>query len=481
MACWLGENARRRCVITDTDPPFAISDARRRIGLLAIALGTLIGPLDSSVNIAFPRITQDLGIQIDAIQWVVIFYVLTNTSLLLVCGKLGDLFGHKRIFRIGLLVSIAAFVGCATAATYGWLLGARVGQGIGTALVMSCSTALVTALYPENHRARALGVYTLIFGLGAVIGPSLGGFMVQAWGWPSVFWFRAPLAIVSVLLLFTLPTPAKKPASTFDIKGAVLLSLGLACLLLSINHLQRADGALLVTFGLALVSLGALIGFVIQESRVSDPIIRLTVFRDIDFTVLNLANAVLNLVGFSVMLFVPFYLIQFAGYPTTTGGLILAVAPMGVVLAGPLGGRLIGRVSAHRLAFIGIVIVVLAMMGFSTWRETPALATTISVLFLHGFGLGFYQVSYMHIVTGTLSRGDRGVAGSLALVTRSTGVMLGATILSSIYSYTSAQAGGGDGFVEGFVLTFRYAGVGLAVFLLATLIRPRIWFRQGTS
>jgi EmrB/QacA subfamily drug resistance transporter len=449
--------------------------------LFAIALGTLIGPLDSSVNIAFPRITQDLGVQIDAIQWVVIFYVLTNTSLLLVCGKLGDLFGHKRIFRIGLLVSIAAFVGCATAATYGWLLGARVGQGVGTALVMSCSPALVTALYPENRRARAMGVYTMIFGLGAVIGPSLGGFMVQAWGWPSVFWFRAPLAAASVLLLFTIPTPAQKTASAFDFAGAVLLSAGLGCLLLSINQLQRADGTLVVTIGLAVVSLAAFIAFVKQESRVSDPIIRLNVFRDIDFTVLNLTNAVLNLVGFSVMLFVPFYLVQFAGYPTTTGGLILAVAPLGVVLAGPVGGRLIGKVAANRLAFIGVVILAIALIGISAWGEAPSLPVTIGVLFLHGVGVGLYQVSYMHIVTGALSLADRGVAGSLALVTRSTGVVLGATILSTIYTYTSAQASGGDGFLEGFVLTFRYAGVGLAVFLMATLIRPRIWFRRDIS
>ncbi|MBT5812346.1 MAG: MFS transporter, partial [Rhodospirillaceae bacterium] len=302
--------------------------------MLAIGLGTLVGPLDSSVNIAFPRITQDLGIEIEAIQWVVICFVLTNTSLMLVFGKLGDLFGHKRIFRMGLIVCALAFVLCAAAPNFGWLLFARVIQGIGTGLVMACSPALVTALYPENQRARALGVFTLIFGLGAVLGPSLGGFMVQAWGWPSVFWFRAPLALTAALLLFAMPTPPKKSATAFDLPGAILLTLALGAMLMSINQLQRADGAMTMTAGLALVSVIAFVGFVIQESRFSNPIIRLNVFRDIDFTVLNLTNTALNLVGFSVMLFVPYYLIQVSGYPTTTGGLILATAPLGVVLAG---------------------------------------------------------------------------------------------------------------------------------------------------
>ena len=109
--------------------------ARRTIGLVAIALGTMIGPLDSSVNIAFPRITQDFGIPIDAIQWVVVCYVLTHSSLMLAFGKLGDLMGHKRVFRLGLILCAIAFILCATASSFSWLLFARVGQGLGMGYV----------------------------------------------------------------------------------------------------------------------------------------------------------------------------------------------------------------------------------------------------------------------------------------------------------------------------------------------------------
>ena len=147
------------------------------LAILAVGLGTTIVPLDSSVNIAFPDITRSFSIPIDAIQWVVICYVLTYSSLMLVCGKLGDLFGHRRIFRIGLALSIVAFALCGSASEFGWLLFFRFCQGVGAALVISCSPALATACYPEEQRAKALGLYTALFGLGSVIGPSLGGSM----------------------------------------------------------------------------------------------------------------------------------------------------------------------------------------------------------------------------------------------------------------------------------------------------------------
>ena len=461
------------------------SGARRNFGLAAIALGTMVGPLDSSVNIAFPRITTDFGIPIDAIQWVVVCYVLTHSSLMLAFGKLGDLLGHKRVFRLGLIICAAAFVLCATAPTFNWFLAARIGQGFGMALVIGCAPALVTALYPEDRRARALGVYTMIFGLGAVIGPSLGGFLVEAWGWPAVFWFRAPLALAAFALLFALPTPPReKTATRFDLLGAALFAVGLATVLLAINASQRTGGGWVIPASLAGVSLLSFIGFVIRESNFSDPIIRPALFRDIDFAVINITNLVLNLVGFSVMLLVPYYLVRVLHFPATTGGLMLAIAPLGIVLAGPLGAQLIEKFPANRMAFFGAVTVGVAMLCFTNWREPPNLIVAAIILFAHGFGLGLNQVAYMHIVTGAMSRADRGVSGSLAMVSRSTGVVMGATILSSVFAHTSQLTGDPEseiGFITGFVLTFQYAGAGMLIFLCITLLRPRIWFRRNTA
>ena len=152
--------------------------ARDVASFAVIGLGTLIGPLDTAVNIAFPDITGAFAIPLQSIQWVVISYVLTYASLMMIFGRLGDLFGHRRIFQIGLALSVGAFLLCATASRYEWLLVFRVAQGIGTAMVISCGPALVTSLFDDAARPRVLGAYVAIFGIGAAIGPSLGGVLV---------------------------------------------------------------------------------------------------------------------------------------------------------------------------------------------------------------------------------------------------------------------------------------------------------------
>ena len=444
------------------------------LAITMVGLGTLIVPLDSSVNIAFPDITRSFAIPIDAIQWVVICYVLTYSSLMLVFGKLGDLFGHRRIFRIGLLVSAVAFVLCGIATEFGWLLFFRFCQGLGAALVISCSPALATACFPETQRAKALGVYTALFGLGSVIGPSLGGLMVEAWGWPAVFWFRAPLSLVALIATYLLPNPAQdRTRRPFDLVGAALLAVALSALLLAINQAQGARSGYGLSAALAVVSLVCFAGFAFQESRFVEPIIRLRVFRDLDFTILNLANFVVNLVGFSVMLLVPYYLSRVVGYPTWLGGFVLGCAPLGVAIAGPVGGWLIDRFDAGRVAFAGAVLLVAGLFAISLWQDASAMGTLIFGLMLHGLGLGQFYVAYMHIVTGTLARDDRGVAGSLAMVTRSAGIVTGAAVLSGLYAGAVAPD---VGFLPAFQTVFHYAALALALFVAATLLRPRIWF-----
>src|SRR5438034_5367322 len=173
--------------------------------LVLVGLGISVVPLDSSVNIAFPDITGSFGLPIPMIQWVVICYVLTHAGLMLAFGRIGDMWGHGRVFRAGLAWSVAAFLLCAAAPSFGWLLFFRFLQGIGAGLVISCAPALVTGLYPEARRSRALGIFTLMFALGSAIGPLIGGALVARWGWPGVFWFRAPIALTALLLLRGLP------------------------------------------------------------------------------------------------------------------------------------------------------------------------------------------------------------------------------------------------------------------------------------
>ncbi|MDA1099551.1 MAG: MFS transporter [Proteobacteria bacterium] len=453
---------------------------RARAGLLIVGLGTMIVPLDTSVNISFPDITTDFAIPIPAIQWVVVCYVLIYTSLMLAFGKLGDLFGYKRIFLYGLAVSALAFVLCATAPAFHWLLLARVIQGIGAALVLSCGPALATALFPENRRGRALGAYTMMFGIGAAAGPSLGGLMVQLWGWEAVFWFRLPITLAALAALPWLrPPQAQRRAGGFDFLGALLLAFGLGGLLLALNQLQAET-----LRGLAIAALGglALAVFVRREIRAREPIIPLAVFRQLDFTVLSVFNGLVMLVGFAPLLLVPYFLVRATDYSLAVSGLILAASPLGQAVAGPLGGWLLSwRPWASRVALLGAVMVAVATIAMGTWDGRADIWRMSLPLFVQGVGLGLFQVCILVVVTGRLDVRDRGVAGSLAQVSRTIGVVLGATCLSLTYASLNrgALAGGQaafEAFLSAFQSTFIYAGVGLLLCLAVTLLRPRLWF-----
>src|SRR4029077_9139658 len=179
------------------------------------------------VNIAFPDITGSFGLPIAMIQWVVICYVLTHAGLMLAFGRGGDMWSHALVFRAGLAWSVVAFLLCAAAPAFGWLLFFRFLQGIGAGLVIRCAAALVTSLYPEARRSHAVGIFTLIFALASASGPLIGGVLVARWGWPAVFWFRAPIALASLLFLRGLPAAAAGAAGErFDVLGALLLALG---------------------------------------------------------------------------------------------------------------------------------------------------------------------------------------------------------------------------------------------------------------
>ena len=170
-----------------------------------IGLGTAAVQLDTSVNIAFPAITSGFGLAIGDIQWVVICYVLTYASLLLALGRIGDTVGHALVFRIGLVWSAVALLLVAWSPSFAAMLVFRCLQGVGAALVLSCGVALVTALYGEERRSRALGIYTMMLAIGLMLGPLLGGALTAVWDWPAVFWFRIPVALAALLLLRGLP------------------------------------------------------------------------------------------------------------------------------------------------------------------------------------------------------------------------------------------------------------------------------------
>lgn len=441
-----------------------------------IGLGTMTVPLDSSVNIAFPDIVASFALPIPTIQWIVICYVLTHAALMLAFGRIGDLFAYALVFRVGLACSTLAFAACAAAPDFGLLLGARVLQGIGAALILSCGPALMTSLYPESRRSAVLGLYAMIFALGSALGPLLGGVLVDEWGWRAVYWFRAPLAALALLCLHGLPVRAPRAGTHgFDALGAGLLAFTLATLVLALTRIGAGGASSAVA--LALAAAAGLAGFLVWERRCASPLIDLSLFRRGGFLLVNAANALINIAIFSVMLLVPFYLTAVAGLSTILGGIVLASGPIGMVVASPIAGRAVVRFSPQVVAIGGAALVAAGLFAVSRWDGAPVVALLAPALFVQGFGAGLFQVANLDMVTGAMPAADRGVAGSLAMLTRTVGVVGGAALLSLLFGelQASSLAEGRDA-AASFLGAFR--GTLLAASLLAAAITAMLIARR---
>lgn len=455
--------------------------SRSTIGLLAIAIGTLAAPLDSSVNIAFPSITRAFGLPVEDIRWVVIAYVLTYSSLMLVFGKLGDVIGHRRIFVSGLVVCTAGFSACAFAPSYGWLLLGRVLQGVGIALTLSCGPALATSLADESERTRMLAIYASITAIGAALGPLAGGFLVDRFGWSVVFWARIPLVVTGLLLSPALPATREKGSMRgFDAAGAALLLAWMSSMLLAFAAHSTALGPKL-QIALAATAAVAFLAFIRRERRHPSPIIRPALFGDSRFLAMNLVSIGMNCAAFSILLLVPFWLTRTAALDGGTAGIMLSLAAVGTVAGASLAGRIVRRVGGSALVLAGLSLSVVGLGTISLWTAETAIEPMAAAMLVQGLGVGLFQVSYTDLVVATLPPEERGVAGSLTMVTRTIGTVTAATGLAATHRHfeslaLSAGANAADAFVAGFQTTFRGVAIGLAVVLLLgyPMLRRRV-------
>ncbi len=451
--------------------------ARPALGLVIVGLGASLAPLDIAVNVALPAITAHFRLALGDVQWVVICYVLVYGSLMLVAGKLGDLFGHRLVFQIGLGISAVGCAACAAAPDWPLFLWARGVQGIGTALALACTPALATSLFPESERTKALAGFASSMALAAAVGPVLGGVLVELWGWPAVYWVRVPIAVAALALSVLLPSP-KLEARPFDAPGALLLAATMSSLLLSLVFSQRREIPGLWALALFTVSLVLLLAYVRRANRVAEPIIRPSLFADPRFTIPNVLNVLANLAGFSILLLTPYYLVNVLKLTALGTGIVLAMAFAGSLMGAPLSAFLVKRIGQRPTVFAGVACVGLGLLplGFTDF-QTPVLVVAV-LLVLEGVGQGLLTVAYTDIVTTTLPPRDRGVAGSLALLTRTLGIVSGATVLTALQAAGAAGLAEPEAFLAGYRFAFTTVAFGLAGALAISCLWPRAWFAR---
>lgn len=420
---------------------------RQRLALAVVCLGSLLSPLDTTVNTAFPVITAAFALPLRDIQWVVIAYVLAMSSFALVFGHLGDRYGHRRIFAIGLAASVLAHTAVALAPNFPTLVAMRAVQGAAAGIAVSCAPAIATLLYPAADKARVLALYIAVGSVAMAAGPWLGGLLLQSFGWPGVFWFRAPLALAALLLLPLLPASKVGEASQsstarFDWAGAVGLSALLTSLMLGLAELTRPGASLWLTLALLAGGVAGTFWWVRHESSATHPVLRMAPFREARFSGIQATSVLINLACFANLLLLPYVLTHAAGASLASAGLMLSMYPGGSVLGSLVAGRLAARGSSSGLMTAGLVVAAtgLGLTAAVLWAAPPP-AYLVLCMLTSGIGLGLFQVGYMDATTSMLPVDERGVAGSLVSVTRLLGILLGATGIHWIQGLTQNHAG----------------------------------------
>lgn len=336
--------------------------------LLATILGSSLSFIDGTVvNVALPTLQRDLHANIADVQWVVEAYSLFLAALILVGGALGDRLGRRRIFSLGIIVFAAASAVCGLAPTIGVLIVARAAQGIGGALLVPGSLAIIGASFEERRRGAAIGTWAAFTTITAAGGPVLGGWLVQAASWRWVFFINLPLALITLVVTYRhVPESRAQGTSRLDLPGAALATLGLGALVygfITASTLGLGAGLVLIALGIGVV---ALVAFLVVEARSPAPMVPLTLFRSRSFSGANLLTLLLYGALGGAFYFLPFNLQQVQGYSPAAAGASLLPMTLIIFAFSRWAGGLVPRFGAKLPLVIGPVI---AAAGFALFAR----------------------------------------------------------------------------------------------------------------
>lgn len=403
----------------------AFAGKQRYIILAAIMLGGIMGPIDASiVNVILPTITDFFGTSIATAQWVPLVYLLTISSLLLFYGRLGDIFGYKRVYLTGLACFIVTSGLCGLAPTVHWLIVSRAVQGIGAGMMMSVPFAILTAVFQPQERGRALGINAISVSAGLALGPTLGGLLTSLWTWRLIFLINIPIGIAALLWAIKVVPDLKGQPGWIDAAGAVSAFIGLFSFLFFINQVQRTGLNLLTGIALAAAIIAG-ICFYYVETHSPQPMVDLTLFKNRTFS-LATVSSLLNFSSQYIMVFLtPFYLQRVIHYSPDKIGFLMTCFPLAVMAVAPFSGATSDRLGTKGPSVVGALLCAAALV---TMAFLPVAASPLTVgwrLAFFGLGTGIFQSPNNSAVMGSAPRPYLGIASGILGTARNTGMAVG--------------------------------------------------------
>jgi EmrB/QacA subfamily drug resistance transporter len=447
--------------------------------LAAVGFGLFMIMLDNTVvNVALPTIQRDVGAGLSELEWIVSGYALTFAALMLTGGKLADVFGRRRVFVIGLAIFSGSSLACALAPSSGFLIGARVVQGVGAALMNPASLSIISAAFPPRQRGTAIGIWAGVSALALAGGPLVGGVLTEHVGWSAIFYVNVPIGLVAIAASFLLIDESRDTTEgqRLDLPGLVSSAVALFALtygLIEANAYGWTSGRIVGAFAVAAAALAA---FVLLERRQRAPMLDLGLFRDGTFAGANVVLLLVALAIFGVFFFLSLYMQNVLGYSPVKAGLAFLPMTALITVVAPLAGRLSDRRGSRWLLAGGMVLLAGQLLYLSRLGVHESFWTLVPGMLMGGAGLGAAMAPATAAGLSGVPVDKAGVGSAVLNSSRQLGGSIGIALMGAIMVHEAGGRSTPAAFVHGLSVTLEVAAaIAVAGALVAVaLVRPHV-------
>lgn len=416
---------------------------RRWVILFVVVSMSFMSCLDSSiVNIAIPVMSKKLFVNLASIEWVIAGYVIVICSTLLIFGRLGDIKGKGRIFKIGMILFTAGSFMCGLSNNLTILIISRIIQGIGASAYMANNQGIITQIFNKSERGKALGILASAVALGTMVGPPLGGIIITYLSWNYIFLINVPLGIAAFVITLKVLPDGKSSSERLDIKGSISFFIAVILLFGSLLEEQKVGYNSPVIIICFILSILFLVLFVNLENKIDMPLLQLKIFKNHLFS-LSLFCAFVSFICISAsIIIIPIYLQNTLKISSASAGLFMMLSPIIIAIVSPLTGALSDKIGSEPLTVLGLILMGIGFLSMSFLKEHSFLTILAAFVAVIALGQGFFQPANNSLIMSTVPKDKLGIAGSVNSLVRNLGQIVGITLATTLlYNFMSIKAG----------------------------------------
>jgi EmrB/QacA subfamily drug resistance transporter len=433
------------------------------------SLGACLVGIDGGiVNVALPTITQQFNASIAGVQWTITGYLLSLCALLPLCGRLGDLYTKRLLYLLGFIFFTISSLLCSTSTNLTQLIIFRIIQGIGGAMIMANNQALILTNFPKNQHGQALGLNSAMVSIGLILGPTIGGFLIAAFSWQSIFIINIPIGIIGIYIGYkVLPRNEKRKKEQLDIIGAVLFAVGLSILLVTLSNGLEWNWTILKIALYSLLGFAVLLVFILRQQRIKSPMLDLMIFKARNFSLGNISVFLAFMSLATNNLLLPFSLQNLFHLSPGVIGLFLFIPPLFMVVIGPISGYLADRIEQTILIAVGLLILTIGMLIEAFIQIGTNLWAIIIAQSLLGLGCGIFMSPNNSNTLSAIPIEKLGIASSVNSLVRNLGKIFGTALTAMLfvevqrrYSINTTDAN------TPFIISFRFSFIAASILTL---------------